>query len=200
MLSDNDVPVEKEKDYTRWFWAAAVFLLIVFVIALSFMGPARPKYSYVRARHILMKSNTQDPAETARVVERLRELRQRILNGEDFGKLARDYSEDEYSAPRGGDLGFAKKGTYTGAIEDYLWEGPIGEISDVIRSSYGYHIVQITERRLSDVEKHLKEQEKMLKERKITETLDAHAQSLKDGEENQPGTSESSRSTSGGSE
>lgn len=199
MQSDNEL-VETKKDTTWLWWGGAIVLIVIAIVVLSFSGPARPRYSYVRARHILMKFNSQDPAESARVVERLRELRQRIINGEDFGKLAKEYSEDEYSAPRGGDLGFAKKGQFTGPIEDYLWEGPVGEVSDVIRSTYGYHIVQIMERRLSDVEAHLKEQEKMLKERKLDQTVDAHAQSVKDSSAKPSQPTESSNNTSEGSE
>ena len=198
-MQSDSTPHEESRNETKWLWVGACVLLIIMAVLLYLHGPARPRYSYVRARHILMKSNPQDPAETARVVERLRELRQRIMNGEDFGKLARQYSEDEFSAPRGGDLGISKKGQFDSKIDAYLWEGPVGEVSDVIRSSHGYHIVLIEERRLSEVDAHLKAQEEMLKERRLDGMRTPSAQA-EEPDEAAPEDSTSLNSTSEGSE
>jgi parvulin-like peptidyl-prolyl isomerase len=88
-------------------------------------------------------------------------LRERILNGENFGKLAREYSGDESSAARGGDLGWVRRGDQTETVDDYIWIAPLGEVSGVLVSPYGLHLLLVTERHFSDAE----EYEKQLKER-----------------------------------
>ncbi len=80
------------------------------------------------------------------VKERLLELRKRVQEGEDFGTLAILYSEGP-SASRRGELGFMLRGELDKAYADEAWTLNPGQVSKIIESSFGYHIVQMVERR-----------------------------------------------------
>jgi hypothetical protein len=62
--------------------------------------------------------------------------------GSDFSELAKKYSQDEY-ATKGGDMGFVSQGTMAKEIEDVAWELNVGQVSDVIQSEYGFHIIKL---------------------------------------------------------
>ncbi len=74
------------------------------------------------------------------------ELRQRILDGEDFAELAKLYSDDPGSAPNGGDLGWAGRGRYVPEFEDVAFSLPVGEVSEPVKTQFGYHLIQVEER------------------------------------------------------
>jgi len=74
-------------------------------------------------------------------------LRQRILNGEDFAQLAKQYSDDLSSASRGGDLGWVKRGTFVPEFEAAAFNLQPGELSPVVETEFGYHIIQLLQRR-----------------------------------------------------
>ena len=73
--------------------------------------------------------------------------RERVLRGEKFGGLARLYSDDPGSASRGGDLGFVERGTLYPEFEAVAFNLKSGEISQVVKTQAGYHIIQMIERR-----------------------------------------------------
>jgi peptidyl-prolyl cis-trans isomerase SurA len=79
--------------------------------------------------------------------ERLKTLRERIVNGENFAALAALYSEDPGSRRKGGDIGFVKRGQLFPEYEAAAFGLKKGEISDIIKSEKGYHIIQLIERR-----------------------------------------------------
>lgn len=76
-----------------------------------------------------------------------KELLDSIKNGADFATLARRYSDDPGSAKRGGDLGFVKRGIFYPEFESAAYALEEGEISDVVESPVGFHIIQLLERR-----------------------------------------------------
>ncbi len=91
----------------------------------------------VRARHILVA--TQEEAE---------QILQQLNAGADFAALAQQYSLDESTKDRGGDLGFFPRGTLTlPEVEEVAFSLQPGQISDVIQSPWGYHIVQVVDRK-----------------------------------------------------
>ncbi|TEA80206.1 molecular chaperone SurA [Allopusillimonas ginsengisoli] len=100
------------------------------------------------ARHILIKVSQVMSDEQART--RLEQLRQRILNGEDFADLAKRYSEDA-SAPQGGDLGWLSPGETVPAFEQVMNSLQPNQISEPIRSQFGWHLIQVLERRNKDM-------------------------------------------------
>lgn len=98
-----------------------------------------------RARHILLKTSPQVSDDEAR--QRLEQLRRRIQSGEDFAALARDNSEDKVSGARGGDLGWIAPGMVVPQFEQELRSLQPNEISAPFKTQFGWHIVQVLERR-----------------------------------------------------
>lgn len=106
-----------------------------------------------RARHILIKLSQVMTDERAR--SRLEQLRERIRHGEEFADLARSYSEDP-SAPQGGDLGWLSPGETVPAFEQAMDALSIGEVSAPVRSPFGWHLIQVEERREQDMSDELR--------------------------------------------
>jgi peptidyl-prolyl cis-trans isomerase SurA len=101
------------------------------------------------ARHILIKTSTVMSDDEAR--QRLVLLRQRIVDGkEDFGVLARQNSQDA-SAPQGGDLGWLNPGETVPEFEQVMNSLRPGEVSQPVHSRFGWHLIQVLERREKDV-------------------------------------------------
>lgn len=72
-------------------------------------------------------------------------LLERIRAGEDFAALAKEYSQDPGSASRGGDLGFFGRGTMVPAFEDVAFSLKVGEVSGLVQSQFGFHIIRVEE-------------------------------------------------------
>lgn len=85
--------------------------------------------------------------EISAIKERLENYRERVLRGERFAMLARLYSDDPGTASKGGDLGFVDRGTLYPEFEAAAFALHTGEISPVIKTQAGYHIIQMIERR-----------------------------------------------------
>lgn len=90
---------------------------------------------------------TISEAERDRVRTQLAELRERVLNGEKFSMLATLYSQDPGSAKKGGELGFFSRGDMVSEFEAAAFALKPGEVSSVIETQYGFHIIQLIERR-----------------------------------------------------
>lgn len=116
----------------------------------------------VRARHILFKANTAEgasdagvdakaQAERAAAKAKAEAARKRALSGEDFAKLARELSEDTGSAAEGGDLGYNTKGKMVAPFDDAQFALKPGEISNVVESRFGYHVIKVEGVREGDV-------------------------------------------------
>ena len=100
----------------------------------------------VKIRHILIDVR---PGESAKqqAMERMREIQERIRQGEDFSELAKLYSEDPGTASNGGALGFVEKGTLFQSFEETAFQMEPGEISDVVETPVGLHLIQLIEKR-----------------------------------------------------
>ena len=111
-------------------------------------------------RHILVRSGPGqiDPttgyaiagteAEYSASLDKLIALKVRLDAGEDFAMVAKDTSEDEATKGNGGDLGCAPKRQYSGAFEAAVWSQPVGLVGVPVKSTFGYHLVLVTERRM----------------------------------------------------
>ncbi len=86
-------------------------------------------------------------AERDRVRNELAELRERVIKGEKFSMLATLYSQDPGSAKKGGELGFFSRGDMVGEFESAAFALKPGEVSPIIETKFGYHILQLIERR-----------------------------------------------------
>ena len=101
-----------------------------------------------KTRHILIKPTeflTPDGA-----LNRIRQLRLRIEGGADFAELARTNSDDRTSAINGGDLGWVSEGRMVPEFEEVMLAIDVGEISIPFESEFGFHILQVTDRREYD--------------------------------------------------
>lgn len=94
------------------------------------------KPAMARARHILVPD-----LKTAQKVEA------DLKSGKDFAAEAKQYSTDPGSRDKGGELGWFRKGQMVPAFEQYAFSGPIGKISPPVKSPFGYHIIQVEERK-----------------------------------------------------
>ena len=74
------------------------------------------------------------------------ELRQRILDGEDFAELAQEYSDDPGSGVNGGDLGWFGHGAMVPSFEETAFALAVGEVSEPVESQFGWHLIEVTER------------------------------------------------------
>lgn len=106
------------------------------------------------ARHILIK--TSEIMDDAQARQKLLDLKARIEKGEDFGKLARENSEDTGSMLSGGDLGWATPGMFVPEFEEAMGNTPINGITRPFKSQFGWHILQVLERRKEDMSDRMK--------------------------------------------
>ena len=96
----------------------------------------------VRASHVLLRVDGDDEEVAARAAEIAAEAR----SGADFADLAREHSQDETNAAAGGDLGLVERGRMVPEFENAAFALAEGEISDPVRSPFGYHVIHVTEK------------------------------------------------------
>ncbi len=132
-----------------------------------------------RARHILIK--TSEVLSDADAEARLLGLRERVVNGADFGELAKASSAD-LSAAKGGDLGWVNPGDTVPEFERAMNALKPGEVSQPVRSPFGWHLIQVMERRLQDVtdERKRNAARAALRERKADEAYEDWLRQLRD--------------------
>ena len=131
------------------------------------------------ARHILVKTSEMVSEADAR--RKLNNLRERIDNGADFGDLAKLNSDDS-SSVRGGDLGWIDPGDTVPEFERTMHGLKVGQVSDPFASPFGWHLLQVLERRKTDVsdERKRKDARVILRERKADEAYQEWLRQLRD--------------------
>jgi parvulin-like peptidyl-prolyl isomerase len=98
-----------------------------------------------RASHILIGVEpSASKEEKEKKLKTAKDILAKIRSGEDFSKLAMRYSTDQGSAPIGGDIGAFHKGMADEAFEKAVLSLKVGEVSDVVETLYGYHIIMLT--------------------------------------------------------
>ncbi len=141
---------------------------------------AGPPVTQTRARHILVRTSELVSESEAR--RRVADLRSRIVNGGDFAELAKANSDDTSSAARGGELDWIYPGDTVPDFERALQELKPGELSEPVRTPFGYHLIQVLERRAADASQERRRQEarKVLRERRSEEAFDEWLRQLRD--------------------
>ena len=141
--------------------------------------PALAPLRQTRARHILIKVNELVSADEAR--RKLVSLKERLDNGGDFAELARLYSND-LSATRGGDLGWLYQGDTVPDFERAMDALKISQISEPVQSPFGFHLIQVLERRTEDVTAERKRlvARQVLRERKAEEAYQDWIRQMRD--------------------
>lgn len=137
----------------------------------------------VRARHILIRAEGTDESETtADARRRIEAVQQRLAAGESFEELAREESEDPGSKERGGDLGLFPRGRMVKEFEEVAFTQEPGVVSDVVRSSFGFHLILVEEKQAPIVvpyeEAQLQVARDLLLQEKAAEGLRARAEEL----------------------
>ena len=132
------------------------------------------------SRHILLKPNQiRDEAAT---IQLLNQLRDRVKEGEDFAVLSKEFSEDPGSALKGGELGWSTPGMFVAEFEQTMSGIALNEVSEPFRSQYGWHILQVTDRRMQDFSDNILRNgaENLLRQRKFAEELQVWLQEIRD--------------------
>ncbi len=106
--------------------------------------PDMPKR--VNISHIFLNVRASSAADTA-AVEQLREIKDMIEAGANFSELAAEYSQDPGSRQTGGDLGFVSRGSLVPEFEEVAFALEPGELSEIVKSDFGYHLIKLEERR-----------------------------------------------------
>ena len=151
------------------------------IIKLTDLKGSGPQIiNQTNARHILIRTNEVVSDNDARI--RLEQLRIRITGGDDFATLARSHSDDTGSALKGGDLGWVNPGDTVAEFEEEMDALGPNEVSQPFQSPFGWHIVQVIERRTQDTTDEimrLKARE-AIRERKADEAIELWLRQLRD--------------------
>lgn len=136
--------------------------------------------SQTEVRHILVKPSEIMTDEQARQLTA--DLRARIIAGEEFGDLAKEYSEDIGTAQEGGHLGWSSPGQMVPEFEKTMAETEIGTVSEPVHSQFGWHILEVTGRRDKDMTELAirSKANEYLHGRKYQEELDAWLRKIRD--------------------
>lgn len=138
-------------------------------------------FTRVKAQHILIRVPQNADSLVADSLRRLaEEIRQRAAAGEDFSQLARRFSEDPSTASLGGDLGYVERGRLVPQVEEVTFALEPGEISEPVRSTFGYHIIQVSDVERPDFESVAERYRSRLMEGKMGELEQAYIDSLFD--------------------
>ncbi len=152
----------------------------ILVKVLDKRGGGEQVRNEVHVRHILIKpSAIRTDEESRKLVERLRE---RIVAGEDFATLARNFSEDPGSALNGGDLDWIDPEALVPEFRAVMAETAAGELSQPFQTPYGWHILEVLGRRATDASEEVREQQAQaaLRNRRYEEELQAWLREIRD--------------------
>ncbi|WP_106477448.1 peptidylprolyl isomerase [Phytohalomonas tamaricis] len=142
-------------------------------------GDTQQMIEQVKARHILVSPNPNRSDEQAKQLAT--QLHDRIASGEDFATLAQQYSDDKGSALNGGELGWVNPGESVPAFEQALSSLSKGELSQPVHSRFGWHVIQLEDRRQRDVTASNQRDQirRTLFQRKANEELEAWLQQIR---------------------
>jgi peptidyl-prolyl cis-trans isomerase SurA len=133
-----------------------------------------------QVRHILIPAQSDEELESA--IQTAERLRERILQGEDFGELARVHSGDSASRLEGGDLGWVSPGDTVPTFEEAVRNLPLNEVSRPVQTRFGVHLIEVLDRRRQNVgDSRLREQARReLQEEKGREAYEQWLRRIRD--------------------
>lgn len=142
-------------------------------------GDVAQKVEQYKVRHILITSSAvRSPRQAEDLII---QLHRRVLNGENFATLAQEYSSDPGSARGGGSLGWVNPGDMVPEFEDMYHNTPIGELSPVFQSEFGWHFLEVLDKRTTDMSeeyRHIKARQ-TLQQRRFEEELEQWVRELR---------------------
>ena len=174
---DTEVSTMNVGDFTQPVRTPPGFILLK---VLDKRGGDNQVREEVHVRHILIKpSQIRSDEESRRLVQRLRD---RILAGESFAELAKNFSEDPGSALNGGDLNWIDPNSLVPEFREVMANTPNGQLSEVFKTPYGWHILEVLGRRATDASEEVREQQAqtLLRNRKDDEELQTWLRQIRD--------------------
>ena len=136
----------------------------------------------IKASHILIKVEpTADDATKAAARKKIEDIRKKLTDGGDFAELAKEYSEGP-SAPKGGDLGYFRRGQMVKAFDDTAFSMKINEVSGLVETRFGYHLIKVYDKKPEQTLAYAEVKDKIaqrLKQEKIEKGASAYVENLK---------------------
>ena len=152
------------------------------IIKLLAVRDNKPQHviTQTHARHILIKPF--DAVDDSEALARLEKIRERIVAGEDFAALAKVHSDDPGSGVEGGELGWVNPGEMVSNFENAMNALQVNELSQPVRSQFGWHLIQVLERRNQDVTEQVqrKNASDAIRERKTDPAMQAWIRRIRD--------------------
>ena len=139
-------------------------------------------YTVPESRRVKILSIEKKPtdADEQEILNQLDEILDEIRGGRDFSEMAGTYSEDPMTAEKGGDLGFFGRGTMLQEFEDAVFSLGIGEISEPVRTEYGYHLIKLEERKSENGEEKVRARHILMRIEPGYETIDSLSTLIKE--------------------
>ncbi len=136
-------------------------------------------------RHILLSTEGKSDQEKLAIHKKMEEILAKAKSGEDFGELARQYSEDPGSKDNGGLYENFGRGRMVEPFEEAAFSVPVGEISPIVETQFGYHIIEVIDRKKETrpLEEVRPELEAQIKQEKKTESYQSYLAKLKESAE-----------------
>ena len=135
----------------------------------------------VKARHVLLRlPGDATPAQRDSVTKLAQQVRDRARGGADFAQLAREFSQEPGAQQSGGDLGYFGKGQMVAPFEAAAFAMKVGEVSDVVETPFGLHIIKVEDRKTGDFAAAKTQFREEAKNRLIQEAEQAYVKSLTD--------------------
>lgn len=139
--------------------------------ARQYFEQHKSEYESVHARHILIRAKgSQLPLAAGKkdlteeeALAKAQEIRKKLLAGEDFAALAKAESDDAGSGAKGGDLGSFKHGQMVSEFEQAAFSLPVGQISEPVKTKYGYHLIQVQQHETKSFEEAKPDLEKKIR-------------------------------------
>lgn len=131
-----------------------------------------------RAQHVLVEVGGDLSEEEA--LEKIKKAQAELEKGANFDEVAEKYSDDIATAKLGGDLGFAGKGVYDQAFEDALYSLNVGEVSDIVQTEFGFHLIKLKEIDQPEMPKYEEEKDRILAELKVQKAREALMVAIED--------------------
>jgi parvulin-like peptidyl-prolyl isomerase len=164
---------DEPRDNAKWWWLAVIAVFVVSVGLVWGSGAINPDTTRAHVRHILITFDRANPEEQQHALDLANDIKKRLAAGEEFGDLASEFSDDPISKSTGGDLGFSKVGDYVDAFEKYVWAADLHKVSDPILTTFGYHLIEVLDRKYSKIDQYKEEEKARIAEQASKELNDA---------------------------
>lgn len=141
-------------DYTKWVLYAIPVLLVVMFVLLAVTHEDTHYNSRVKVKHLLVAATFGKVEEFEAALEKVLDIKRRLDEGADFAEMTAQYSDDYTNSDKGGMLGWVEHDKMVDAFDAYLWVGKVGVVSDPVETEYGYHLIVILDREISEAEQY----------------------------------------------